>query len=282
MAATATSSERYATNVHNYDEGTRIDADDGKRGPPLCKRAPQCGRSLDIHALLTFIFLHAPAWPSDAPAPLIFDIGANKGIVGMSALALWLGERMQVRNIVSHFGVKVMSFPKKSEGEFMAKLAAGDEAGGIGGSKHLVAALPEVHLFEVNPPTFELLQLIARKSYLPSKHWHLHHMGVSDVEGSLPVYGGRKKSQGPDGVGNEMSGLAKVGKKLADVPVTTLDVFLARRQLASRDILYVKIDTEGFDLNVMRGMNATLASGRPHFLSFEYNPLLLHRALGKG
>jgi FkbM family methyltransferase len=57
-------------------------------------------------------------------------------------------------------------------------------------------------------------------------------------------------------------------KKFHLVPVSTLDDEMGNRV---KFIDFLKIDTEGFDLKVMRGAGKLLGGGRIRFLQFEYN-----------
>jgi len=59
------------------------------------------------------------------------------------------------------------------------------------------------------------------------------------------------------------------GSKAEIVKVTTLDDFL--QQLGDGPVSMVKIDTEGFDLNVLRGAEKMLGDGRIEIVQFEYN-----------
>lgn len=59
------------------------------------------------------------------------------------------------------------------------------------------------------------------------------------------------------------------GSKRELVRVTTLDSFVAERGITH--IGMVKIDTEGFDFEVLKGGERTLAAGRIELVQFEYN-----------
>jgi FkbM family methyltransferase len=60
------------------------------------------------------------------------------------------------------------------------------------------------------------------------------------------------------------------GRRLA-VPGTTLDHYCQERHLDRIDVL--KIDTEGYDLNVLRGGTGMLAKGAVRFVYVEFNDL---------
>jgi len=56
-----------------------------------------------------------------------------------------------------------------------------------------------------------------------------------------------------------------------DVPVTTIDLFCAAHSINAIDVL--KIDTEGFDLNVLQGAQQLLQKGTIRFIYVECNDL---------
>lgn len=62
--------------------------------------------------------------------------------------------------------------------------------------------------------------------------------------------------------------------------VTTLDDFLdgaAGRTFAHREITLLKIDTEGFEYEVLKGAQRTLRERRPRFVQIEFNHHQLFR-----
>lgn len=81
---------------------------------------------------------------------------------------------------------------------------------------------------------------------------------------------------GADGAGtNSLHPISGVSSEL--VRCTTLDSFLAEREL--QRVGMAKIDTEGFDLDVLCGGRRSLAEGRIDVVQFEYNwRWLLNRA----
>ena len=55
------------------------------------------------------------------------------------------------------------------------------------------------------------------------------------------------------------------------VKCTTIDLFCAERKIKKIDVL--KIDTEGFDLEVLKGADAMLKRGVISFVYFEFNDI---------
>lgn len=94
---------------------------------------------------------------------------------------------------------------------------------------------------------------------------------VSDFDGSAPFF-----SAGP------LSETATLGKEIAshgasreEVPVVRVDTLV--RDLGIERIDFIKIDTEGFEREVLQGMQETLTSHAPKYIQFEFNLLQLTR-----
>jgi len=95
---------------------------------------------------------------------------------------------------------------------------------------------------------------------------------LSSTEGEASFYSNE--------IGSGTNSLSEIsGNKRELVRLATLDSFLDERGIGV--IGMVKIDTEGFDLDVLRGGERALASGRIELVQFEYNWrwLLNHVAL---
>jgi FkbM family methyltransferase len=117
-----------------------------------------------------------------------------------------------------------------------------------------------IHAFEPSPETFDRhLALLAswnikvNKCGLGSTTGVLtfHENDSSDMSSFLPL--------GPSGWGN-------VSRKIT-VPVTTVDEYAAKNEIDHIDLL--KIDTQGFDLEVIKGAGAMLGRGRIDLLLTE-------------
>jgi len=93
----------------------------------------------------------------------------------------------------------------------------------------------------------------------------MHQMAVSDTIGKLKFYEQINAGE-----------LSSAIEKWADGPVssievetTTIDSELQRLSIDYLD--YAKIDTEGFDLKVLKGANNSIRNKRIGFIQFEYN-----------
>lgn len=85
---------------------------------------------------------------------------------------------------------------------------------------------------------------------------------LSSLEGEADFYS--------SGAGIGTNSLSAVSGPVSErVRMTTMDSFLEQRGIER--VTMVKIDTEGFDLDVLRGAKNTLAQGRIDLVQFEYN-----------
>ena len=126
-------------------------------------------------------------------------------------------------------------------------------------SEALLDAGFEVHAFEPNPPVLEQL----RKRLGASKKFTAHGFALGAQDGKLPLR--LVQDLSPERYYGDVSLLSTLtthalpevltydGK--VDVPVRTLDG-LHREGLLPAKVSYVKVDTEGFDLEVVRGMGS--------------------------
>ena len=99
----------------------------------------------------------------------------------------------------------------------------------------------------------------------------LHMLALSDSTGTMELH----DFENDDGSTQASLGAASVGmftdRTVAhQVEVTTLDEFAVRHGIER--IAFLKIDTEGFDVNVLRGARQLLAEGRIGPIQFEFIP----------
>ena len=120
--------------------------------------------------------------------------------------------------------------------------------------------------FEPHPTSYALLVQNAKLTNV-----ELVNLALSDVDGSVRLYdfasddGSTQASLSRDAVA-----LFNVNVVEHEVTCTTLDQFAAVRGLDR--IAFLKIDTEGFDINVLRGARRLLAERRIGAIQFEFIP----------
>ena len=133
----------------------------------------------------------------------------------------------------------------------------------LGGFKHRA----EVHAFEAHAKkAAELRDAAATRSFTQNftASLHVHTQGV----GAVPHTARLKQCGGPnqwtiDGVG--WKGIeCRLGSELS---VTTIDAFAVS---LSAPLLYIKVDVEGGELDIVRGMERVLREKRVPLMSFEY------------
>lgn len=115
---------------------------------------------------------------------------------------------------------------------------------------------PEIHAFEPSSGTRILLEprLSGRAKVWP--------FALSSAVGDADFFSA--------GAGAGTSSLSQIsGCDVERVPLTTVDTFLAKENISH--VLMLKIDTEGFDFEVLRGAANALAVGRIDVIQFEYN-----------
>jgi FkbM family methyltransferase len=135
--------------------------------------------------------------------------------------------------------------------------------------KHFPSAV--VHAFEPHPRTFEALRAGA------DQRISLHPKAMGAAPGRAQLYD-RKGQDGSVYASLSEGSIRTLYKDdviVYDVEVTTLDDFLQSANLARIDFL--KVDTEGFEMDVFNGAAGALAEGRLGIIQFEFNSLHVAR-----
>lgn len=112
------------------------------------------------------------------------------------------------------------------------------------------------------PRNFEQLRLNIRKN--GRSNVHLNQLAVADRNGTLPIYLSARS--------NWHSLLPTPSSKTCTVTVSTLDAFLPGFELSSVD--FIRMDLEGYEIQVIKGMRQILEVYRPHLL-IELHPDLV-------
>ncbi|HTM78047.1 MAG TPA: FkbM family methyltransferase [Devosia sp.] len=135
-------------------------------------------------------------------------------------------------------------------------------------TRFLAGRLPnrQIFSFEPHPRTFAVL---CGSASFPNVT--LVNMALSDTPGTMELYDFAQDD------GSSQASLSRDAVALFDseivqhsVECTTLDAFAAAHDIDQ--IAFIKVDTEGFDINVLRGARGLLAAGRIAAIQFEFIP----------
>ena len=120
-----------------------------------------------------------------------------------------------------------------------------------------------MHLFEPVPATHELLR--ANRLGDGNTDITLNRVAVGDTPGqaSMAIF------EPTAGIHSLKAMPGDSPRERVSIDVTTIDAYVAERGIQIIDLL--KIDTEGNDLNVLRGAQSTLEQRRIQYIQFEYN-----------
>ncbi len=119
-----------------------------------------------------------------------------------------------------------------------------------------------VHAFEPSASTFEMLT--ARVQGIPNVT--PHRLGLGDRDGVLSF-----ADYGPGATGSgfiDRGELGGVAPTQVHVPQARLSTFLAEQGIDRVD--FAKVDTEGYEMNILRSMPDVLAAQRIYCIQFEY------------
>jgi FkbM family methyltransferase len=162
-------------------------------------------------------------------------------------------------------------FSLNGEGEFIARgaphwklaLDLGANHGDWALSVANVNPACKVHCFEPSPRTATTL----RERLRDTRNVTIHNVGVGDREATLAFHDYGDGSVLSSFLSREGS-TGQKAEQIIEVPVVSLDAFLDMQGIASVD--YAKIDTEGYEMPILRGARKSLQSRRIRCLQFEY------------
>jgi FkbM family methyltransferase len=133
----------------------------------------------------------------------------------------------------------------------------------------------KVVAFEPLPVAFKSLEAV-RKEF-PDR-FECFNLGVADKEATLTLHFGEDDSELAS-FSTEVNGVGYVGKtnvNTIEAKVVTLDTFLEER--GSEEIDLLKIDTEGYENEVLLGALKTIRNNPPKFVQLEFNHHHLFRS----
>ncbi|MDZ5085411.1 MULTISPECIES: FkbM family methyltransferase [Mycobacteriaceae] len=134
----------------------------------------------------------------------------------------------------------------------------------------ILAIKPEFQVvcFEPNPSCLPPLQLNAR---LFRSRVRVIHAGAGDAEGELPFYvpvrNGRSLLE--EGTFNRSElghSEYRIGREGVDYQVSTIQCPVMRVDDLNLEPVFVKIDVQGYEVDVLRGMSSTIERARPLIL----------------
>jgi FkbM family methyltransferase len=182
-------------------------------------------------------------------------------------------KKRSVRNILARFGYMVRSIGPRSSVAGVEMLhdvrvllggkpnaVLFDVGANIGQTiDEFLAVFPSARIvaFEPSPASF---QVLSAKYRVPGIS--LETIALGDSEGTLPFYVDREWPVND----SLLPPVWKVAQEVR-VPVETLDGYCERHNIQEIDLL--KIDTQGNDLNVLRGARQMLSMGRIRLFSVE-------------
>ncbi len=123
----------------------------------------------------------------------------------------------------------------------------------------------QIYCFEPNPNIYSRLVYSLDKY---SRRAKLYNLGLSDRIGTGKLYVGNSNKTGTFILGLKSEEGTEENKEVIDnVKITTLDAFCEQHKVDQIDFL--KIDAEGFDLNVLMGSSNCLAENRIGLIEVE-------------
>jgi FkbM family methyltransferase len=126
-----------------------------------------------------------------------------------------------------------------------------------------------VYAFEPDLASFRTLGEIVRRKDLGDSV-EMFNMAVGSAEGSLEFWHNEEHSADHRVVTEQFKSLRQVGEKVTMVAVTSVDSFVAARNL--QNISFIKIDVQGYELAVCEGLRLTLEKFPRLSIAFEYAP----------
>jgi FkbM family methyltransferase len=135
---------------------------------------------------------------------------------------------------------------------------------------------PKIYAFEPSPRTFGFLKRFIEDS--EDLDVSIYQMGIGDKEQTIDFYESILSETSSFVLPNQNSIYLKRKNRVlfqnsetafTSIPtrVTTIDVFLSEKEIENIDIL--KIDVEGFELEVIRGAQKALRDGKVKIVQFE-------------
>jgi len=143
-------------------------------------------------------------------------------------------------------------------------LDVGANTGAYALTMRRLAPEAQIYAFEPHPSTYAILARRVGPSGV-----HALNLALGEAEGSVELYDfGTADGSTQASLSRASMGLYTDNIVAHPVSCTTIDAFLEEKGIATVD--YLKIDTEGFDLNVLRGARRSLEERRIKMIQFEF------------
>jgi FkbM family methyltransferase len=126
-----------------------------------------------------------------------------------------------------------------------------------------------VYAFEPDLVSFRTLGEIVRRKNLGDSV-EMFNLAVGRADGSLEFWHNEEHSADHRVVTERFKSLRPVGEMITMVAVTSVDSFVAARNL--QNISFIKMDVQGYELAVCEGMRLTLEKFPGLSIAFEYAP----------
>lgn len=132
---------------------------------------------------------------------------------------------------------------------------------------YLARHIAAIHAFEPNPVTFGRLEHNVTRNSLEERVT-LHHVGLGDAEGMFRFASNVSGNLGASGFLRDDEEDVDTRVEVIELPIRRADDYVAGLDLPRID--FVKIDVEGWEASVFRGLAGTIARYRP-VVAFEYH-----------
>jgi FkbM family methyltransferase len=123
--------------------------------------------------------------------------------------------------------------------------------------------MPKIHSFEPSAATFKELQA----NVAHDRNVHTWNFGLGSIASRQPFFETNQSVMNSFLRGGQESWVQTINETAVDVH--TVDDFCAEEQIATIDVL--KSDTQGYDLEVLKGCERTMRDGRIKLLYLEMN-----------
>ncbi len=201
---------------------------------------------------------------------MLFEVASRIARTPLDAPLRWLAGRLTRYTDIAD-NLNNCDFASNGEGFVMRKGAphwrvAFDVGANMGDwARDVVGYNPAcaVHSFEASPSTFEMLR--ERVGSLAGVT--LHAMGAGAEEGEIGFHDQGRGSVLSSFVSRDPSA-AQGPDRIVPVRVRPLDA--VRAELGLDHVDFIKVDTEGYELPVLRGLRETLSQRRVDCVQFEY------------